>query len=629
MDFKKVLIDVIKKKPVVFVGAGISFNSGVPTVYPLKKAILDGMNILTNDEVEELVSFDIPFESFISSLQSDCYSIKTLFDIYSLGKPNLNHFLLAHLSLQGFIKVIITTNFDTLIEQAFESIGNTKLKVFYTQKQIRNIDYNDEETILIKIHGCVTSKRTIATTLNRVSGSNSYDYRERIVTKLFCKKGNGIMSMGYSYSDAFDISPAIERCKNKENNICIVGHSSKLNEIQSVDELKIMHPLKEFLNTQKISTNFDKLILSIWNDFFPDNKGDFNKGLDEIYKKILDNEVSLIVDSWVNEVVNDFSKSALYSMIAEIFIKASKYDKAEEFFRKAISISYNLDLKENIIHYSLGLVMVFDNKGEYHDAINLSKKIILYLKDNEENVEINKNELKRYEMNFLRYVGKALQSLERYDESYEVIRNALQYSRELKDRVNEPFLMTLYGTNLGKLNMNKKAHTIFLHANKKYKQLGDLTGLSFNYSEHAKLFNEENNFKQSEVVLKKSLLISEKIGNRANKASDISDLALVYLYKNELEMAKSFFDDAFELYKTLKDELGEAICLNNYAHYFYKKRNLYRAIKEHKKAIKILSKYKNPSLKDAYENLVVIYNELKNVKKALYYLNLIKKLNKK
>ncbi len=135
-----------------------------------------GFIILNDKESDELAALKIPFESFISSLQPDCRSIKTLFVIYGLGKPNLNHYLIARLSLLGYCKVIITTNFDTLIEQAFKEVNNSNIKVYKTQNEIRNIDFDYNGTILIKIHGCVTSKRTIATTLNRVSNFSSYDY---------------------------------------------------------------------------------------------------------------------------------------------------------------------------------------------------------------------------------------------------------------------------------------------------------------------------------------------------------------------------------------------------------------------------------------------------------------------
>lgn len=629
MDLKKTLINVFKDKPVVLVGAGISFNSGIPTVFPLKASILRGMNILNESEIEEISSFEIPFESFISSLLSDCSSITKLFDIYSLGKPNLNHFLLAHLSKIGFLKIIITTNFDTLIEQAFHKIGNSELKVLYTQKQIKNIDYNYNGTILIKIHGCVTSKRTIATTLNRVSGINSYDYRKKLITKIFCDNKTDVVSMGYSYSDAFDISPAIEKCKNKDKNVYILGHNPSSHEILDVKSLKKIHPLRLFKNTKKIATHFDKLINEVWSELFKNiDKDNFNKKFNDKYKLDLNNKVFSIIDDWINEVVNDFSESALYSMVAGIYIKASKYAKAEEYIRKAISYSYNIDNKENVLHYSLGLSMLYDNRGYYDKVIEISTKNIELIDSSFKENKIYEDGLLFYKMNFLRYLGKAYQNQTQYLKSYNITDQALAYSKDLKNKNNEVFLMTIQATNLFNLGKFKEAKEMFINADKIYWQRGDITGVSFNYSEFAKLYIEKSNFEEAIKLLEKSLSISKKIDNKANIAIDTSELAYLYLLKNDYTKSKKYFDDAFNQYSELEDILGEAICLNNYAHYLYKTGNLENAIKKHKEAIIVLLKFNYlPSLKTAYQNLNTIYLDLNNLSEAEEYSKLLKKLD--
>jgi tetratricopeptide (TPR) repeat protein len=623
MDVHEKVIDLIRKKPVLFIGAGISFNSGIPTVYPLKKAILKGFNLLDDKEIDEIASLEIPFESFISSLQSDCRSIKTLYGIYNLGKPNLNHYLIAHLSLLGHVKVIITTNFDTLIEQAFEKIGNTKFKVYITQKQIKNIDLGYNGTIIIKIHGCVSSIQTIATTLKRVSGVNSYDYRKKVVQNIFCGiDQNRILSMGYSFSDAFDITPAIEGCPNKETQVYILDHKPELNIVQNISVLKDTHPIKKFKNSKKFDTNFDSLIIEIWRKFVDQNPATINQTLDANYKENINNRVSKIVKNWVIEVEREFSISAFHSMIAGIYIKVSNYPKAKYHYKKAISIAKEDYLFENVLHFTTGLVMVLDNEGKYDEVIELTQEMSILIKKISED-----DEFIFYEMVFLEYQGKSLQSNLKFEEAQNSLLKAFEFSKTLKDKNHEVFCMTLLATNMYNLNRYSEALSWYKKAEIKYLKVGDITGLSFNHSELAKLYEEKGEYPHALKCLNKSLAISKKINNKSNIAIDLADMGRVKMLDKKLDEAEIDYNNALKIFSKIEDGLGEAICINNYAFLKKEKGLINEALAFHKQAIKIFIRFKYyPSLRIAYESLGEIYLNMNDVKKSHYYYNRARKV---
>jgi tetratricopeptide (TPR) repeat protein len=615
MEIHKEVIDFIQQKPVLFIGAGVSFNSGIPTVYPLKKEILKGFNILDDSEIDEIASMDIPFESFMSSLQSDCRSISTLYRIYQLGKPNLNHYLVAHLALLGQVKIVITTNFDTLIEQAFIKIGNTNFKVYITQKQIKNLDFNYKGTTIIKIHGCVSSKSTIATTLKRVSGFNSFDYRKKVIQHIFCGTNqHRILSMGYSFSDAFDISPAIEHCLNKDTQVYILDHTPKENLVHRNDVLQEHHPIKKFKYSKKINTNIDALVTHVWSIFINQN---YTASEIDNNKTNLSNEINEIVKKWVDEVQREYSVSAFHSMIAGLYIKVANYPKAKYHFKKAISIAKENYVFENVLHFTTGLVMVLDNEGNYNEVIEMTQEMNTLIKKMSEG-----DEYMFYQMVFLEYQGKALQSILAFKKAQNALLRAFDISQTLKDKNHEVFCTTLIATNMYSLGQFSEAIKWYKKAEVKYLRVGDITGLSFNHSELAKLYEEKSDYSNALEYLNKSLAISKKINNKSNIAIDLTDMGRVKMLDKKLFEAEADFHSALNIFSEIEDVLGEAICINNYAFLKREMGLLEEAIEMHKQAIKIFLKFKySPSLRLAYESLGEVYTEIKNTKQALNYLN--------
>ena len=86
--------------------------------------------------------------------------------------PNLVHLWLATLAKAGFIKSIITTNFDTLIERAFQVVG-APLRVFVESIDYEKSEFPDNFTDiaqespcnLFKLHGTATKPKTCIDTL--------------------------------------------------------------------------------------------------------------------------------------------------------------------------------------------------------------------------------------------------------------------------------------------------------------------------------------------------------------------------------------------------------------------------------------------------------------------------------
>lgn len=187
-----------------FAGAGISFYSGIPTVPMILKRILACLDILEADK-EMLLNSSLPFESYM-----ECFLFHSdgthLYNLFRDKSPNRNHFFMAATHEQTRNNgCIVTTNFDTLIEDAFAE----------KEHFIVNTGYNNSnetgKTNIYKIHGSITDTHALGITLRAVASGSGLASKKDILEYLFEKgKHEYVLVWGYSCSDVFDISPIIE-----------------------------------------------------------------------------------------------------------------------------------------------------------------------------------------------------------------------------------------------------------------------------------------------------------------------------------------------------------------------------------------------------------------------------------
>ena len=77
----------------VFFGAGVSFNSGIPTVPGIIDNIFNRFS-LPQDELKIFNDSGMPFEAFMDILANGS-DIDKLIDIITIGSPNQFHFLMV------------------------------------------------------------------------------------------------------------------------------------------------------------------------------------------------------------------------------------------------------------------------------------------------------------------------------------------------------------------------------------------------------------------------------------------------------------------------------------------------------------------------------------------------------
>ena len=100
--FSSIINYTQKGELAVFCGAGISYNSGIPLVFDIKKKILEEIE-LKSDEISSILDFPMPFEFFMESL-INLHKTELLFDVFESAQPNANHYFMAYLAKSGFLK---------------------------------------------------------------------------------------------------------------------------------------------------------------------------------------------------------------------------------------------------------------------------------------------------------------------------------------------------------------------------------------------------------------------------------------------------------------------------------------------------------------------------------------------
>nr|WP_314080731.1 SIR2 family protein [uncultured Leptotrichia sp.] len=182
-DIRFLAEELEKEKLVVFVGAGVSKNSGLPEWEELIKDYADYRGI---KEFTSKQFLTIPEEVFERYGSLKYYEIA---EKRFLGKyvPNSIHRILKKMKLT----YIITTNYDTLIED--------EIKNLQIVSKDEDLPYTNSNRMLIKMHGDFENKNIVLKKSDYDNYEKNFQLISTLVKGLFTT--NTVLFIGYSYSD--------------------------------------------------------------------------------------------------------------------------------------------------------------------------------------------------------------------------------------------------------------------------------------------------------------------------------------------------------------------------------------------------------------------------------------------
>ena len=182
-DIRFLAEELEKGKLVVFVGAGVSKNSGLPEWKELIKDYAEYRGIKEFTSKEYLT---IPEEVFERYGSLKYYEIA---EKRFLGKyvPNSIHRILKKMKLT----YIITTNYDTLIED--------EIKNLQIVNKDEDLPYTNSNRMLIKMHGDFENKNIVLKKSDYDNYEKNFPLISTLIKGLFTT--NTILFIGYSYND--------------------------------------------------------------------------------------------------------------------------------------------------------------------------------------------------------------------------------------------------------------------------------------------------------------------------------------------------------------------------------------------------------------------------------------------
>jgi tetratricopeptide (TPR) repeat protein len=539
-------------KTAIFCGAGISFNSGLPIVQNLLTYIFQILE-LNNSEAELLRNSSLPFEEIMGIILRES-TLDEIQEIFLQGQPNNNHFWIAKLAKAGYINLICTTNFDLLLERAFETEGliqNRDFKIYSSNEEFKNINWGSDEIKLLKIHGSASSKEEMALTMSIVAGLSFVKDRQMLIEKIFSKTYfENVIVFGYSCSDLFDISPALENLKDNLSNTYFIDHTSDNEFIKAkpLNEKIDKNPFKHFVSSKRICVNTDLLIKSVWHIM-----------LSDLYHYTFYDQIDWKsnINEWYSESVNESGAGVKHHIASRLLYAIAAFKEAIEHHTKAIAIAA---ANNNVLAYSSEL----GNLGMAFNAIGDHIKAKDYL---EKSVKVSKK------FNITENIGSQLQAL---------------------------------GNVLHHIGENETSITYHEEALKYATWHNDENCICSILGNISNAYNSLGRYENATYCLEKGLKISRKLGNKQTESSQLGILALTAFNKGDLQLSLKYALESLKIKKMIGDTKGECDMMINLF-------NIYNALNLKNKALDICNECLVLAHKIGYEkakNMALLQKEL-------------------
>ena len=339
------------KNLLFFAESGVSYNSGIPTVDPFITYLFQQLEIQEN-HIEVFKKTRFPFEALMEMI-NEMVDINKFFEVFNYENPNPTHYFFAKKLIEGYTKIIITTNFDQNIECALKKLGAIQHKDFFLlslPEEISDFEYEPNKKYVIKIHGLISNIQSLMTFIRNVASQKNINQMEKFFEKIFNAPQKNIIFFGYSFSDHFDINPALKKLNQNDKNLYIVQHQ-ELSEKETIETY-----LNKIINKNccTLSYNTDKLI----------------EELDGNYKNnnIAQRNWKIVIDHWIKQKLYPYVSNTGVNnkdiLRMNFFMRSNNFEIGNFYLQKAteeLSANNNHAYQTDLL-YKTGLLYLQQGK---------------------------------------------------------------------------------------------------------------------------------------------------------------------------------------------------------------------------------------------------------------------------
>jgi tetratricopeptide (TPR) repeat protein len=367
----KVLELINSKSLALFCGAGISYNSGIPTVRPLIEYLFKKLGA-TDEHVSIYLNSNFPFEATVEAIAQDTL-IKDFLEVFDHVSPNMNHSLIAQLAKAGYLKMIFTTNFDRNIEVALENNGLVRgndFVVLFVKEHFEEFNLKTDKVMVFKLHGSMEFMPSIIATISGLSNQANKSLIEKMLKLLFdSHRQKHILFWGYSFSDHFDINPILNSIEDSTLQVYSIEHDYKRihEEIKNTNRKSLFKSLN---SVEELHCNSDIVIKEVTEHFF---NASSNPKIDFDWKKI--------VDKWYHgEVHNSRRYNHGLIILMHIFFSSGHTEIAKHYTDRAFAeFDQFTPFQQMELHNCLAKYYVLEggNESKAHAAEQFEKDLII------------------------------------------------------------------------------------------------------------------------------------------------------------------------------------------------------------------------------------------------------------
>ena len=560
-----------ERKLAILCGAGISINppSNLPSVIAIRKAIIG--KLVTQYQLDNNIRMKLegriddeknksnpqqlqyPFEAFIQTVDTHAPILSRLLKIFNSGLPNKNHILLAHLIKNGYIRELMTTNFDSKIEEALEKplatggYGGKKgidFRVFSKESEFLKLNCSSKKLpIILKVHGTLEDRESIRATLESVSKREMREARTQILRYFFQESEHDILILGYSVSDEFDINPVLRSLKS-QNRIFIIKHMRKdSNEKPRIYSLA--DPFQSFKGII-IKCNTDEVVDYIWNKFVKKT----------CEKTVVTEDWTHIMEEWAQSL-HEWQRLFLMGLIFE---NIYDYSNAEKLYKESLSISKTSGNQSNMCRSLHQLATIKTKSGKYAEARKRYTESLQIKKQLKDQHAIATS---LYELGNLSYLRG------QYEEAEDLFKQSLIIFDELNTQSRKASSLNglaMIQTERGDYDEAEKVYTQSLQI---FQNLGEQSNIGFTLFQLARIQQEQGNYEEAEKKYIQSSEVFQKIGNESERVSSIGQLALIQSKRGDYDGAEKLYKQTLDISNRLGDQHAIATSLHQLGNLSY------------------------------------------------------------
>lgn len=240
-----------------------------------------------------------------------------------------------------------------------------------------------------------------------------------------------------------------------------------------------------------------------------------------------------------------------------------------------------------------GIFLMLPNNGLYGVLVNN------YNPENQGDYEISISKLNTEDLKKIKLKKIIQDSLEKYqnqqyNQSIEILQEALIISREISDLPTESSVLHYLGLVFQTLQQYQEAIIFYQKALNNYRILDDVSGQADIFNHLGLIYISLKQEKEALKYFQEALIINRKISHRFEEAKTLSNLGNVYNALGEYEQAINNFKKALEIYSEINPDERKAIIdyakgstLGNLAGVYFNLNDYKKAIEFYHQALSI------------------------------------------